>query len=69
MPTPLQTDRPPKVELDVARAKGLCFRCGKPGHMSRNCPDKGKFQVRSLVSELTDDEKREAMEALRKEGF
>jgi len=26
MPTPApQTDRPPKVELDVARAKGLCF--------------------------------------------
>jgi hypothetical protein len=37
--------------------------------MSRNCPDKGKFQVRSLVTELTDEEKKEAMEALKKEGF
>jgi hypothetical protein len=37
--------------------------------MSRNCPDKGKFQVRSLVTELTDDEKKEAMETLKKEGF
>jgi hypothetical protein len=63
------TDRVPKVELDVARAKGLCFRCGKAGHMSRNCPDKGKFQVRSLVVDLTDEEKKEAMEALKKEGF
>jgi hypothetical protein len=25
--------------------------------MSRNCPDKGKFQVRSLITELTDDKK------------
>jgi hypothetical protein len=33
--------------------------------MSRNCPDKGKFQVRSLVTELTDDEKKEAMETLK----
>jgi hypothetical protein len=68
-PAPQTTDRAPKVELDVARARGLCFRCGKPGHMSRNCPDKGKFQVRSLVTELTDEEKKEAMEALKKEGF
>jgi hypothetical protein len=69
MPAPQTTDRAPKVELDVARAKGLCFRCGKPGHMSRNCPDKGKFQVRSLVTELTDEEKKEAMETLKREGF
>jgi len=69
-PTPApQTDQPPKVELDVARAKGLCFRCGKQGHISRNCPDKKQFQVRTLVAELTDEEKREAMEALKKEGF
>jgi hypothetical protein len=69
MPAPQTTDRALKVELDVAKAKGLCFRCGKPGHMSRNCPDKGKFQVRSLVNELTDEEKKEAMETLKKEGF
>jgi Retrotransposon gag protein/Zinc knuckle len=68
-PAPQTADRAPKVELDVARAKCLCFRCGKPGHMSRNCPDKGKFQVCSLVTELTDEEKKEGMETLRKEGF
>jgi hypothetical protein len=68
-PAPQMTDQAPKVELDVAKAKGLCFRCGKPRHMSRNCPDRGKFQVHSLVNELTDEEKKEAMEALKKEGF
>jgi hypothetical protein len=37
--------------------------------MSRNYPNKGKFQVRSMVTELTDDEKKEAMEMLKREGF
>jgi zinc knuckle protein len=23
--------------------KGLCFGCGKPGHISKNCPDKKKL--------------------------
>ena len=47
----------------------MCFWCGKKGHISGNCPDKGKFQVRALVTELINDEKKEAMEALKKEGF
>ena len=23
--------------------KGLCFGCGKPGHLNRDCPDKNKM--------------------------
>jgi hypothetical protein len=37
--------------------------------MSRNCPDKGKFKVRSFMTELTDGEKKESAETLKKEGF
>jgi hypothetical protein len=29
-----------------AMRKGLCFRCGEPGHISANCPKKQKGRVR-----------------------
>ena len=57
------------MDIDQARAKGLCFRCEKPGHMAQNCPDKPKFQVCSLMAELTKEEKEELAKTLHEEGF
>lgn len=51
---------PNDMDVDEARAKGLCFNCGKHGHMSRFCPDKkrGPTQVRSLnIAELSEEDK------------
>jgi Zinc knuckle len=53
-----------KMDVDQARAKGLCFRCGKSGHMAQNCPDKPKFQVRALTAELMKEEKEELAKML-----
>jgi Retrotransposon gag protein/Zinc knuckle len=58
-----------KMDIDKAKAQGLCFRCGKSGHISRNCPDKSKFQVRALAAELSKEEKEELARTLREEGF
>ena len=43
------------MDIDLARRKPLpsmsCFRCRKPGHMSRECPD--RFDVQTLsIDEL-----------------
>ena len=34
-----------KMDIDKVKAEGRCFKCGKPGHISRNCPNQ-KVQVR-----------------------
>ena len=59
------------MDIDKARQSGLCFRCGKPGHISRNCPDKKGFQIRSIVEGLTNEEKKEFKKELEnpKQGF
>ncbi|KAJ3819310.1 hypothetical protein F5880DRAFT_1616576 [Lentinula raphanica] len=46
------------MDLDRARANGLCFNCGERGHISRNCPKKGKAAVRNIEIGSTDTDTR-----------
>jgi hypothetical protein len=40
-----------KIEKrDKMMRKGLCFGCGKPGHLNRDCPDKKKLAASSSSS-------------------
>ena len=60
-----------KMDIDKARQSGLCFKCGKPSHILRNCPDRKAFQIRSIVEGLNDEEKKELKKELQnpKQGF
>ena len=45
--------RRPKMsreEHERHRAEGLCFRCHKPGHFTRNCPEANKEASTSKVT-------------------
>ena len=51
-----------------AMKKGLCFKCGKPGHRARD-PQFHLEQVRSLLVQMEEEDKEEFFKDAEKEGF
>lgn len=81
-PNAMDVDRLSTDEQKEYMKKGLCFKCGKPGHISKDCPTKAKPQqqpiksgkdaaarIRALIKELPEDERESAYADLEKEGF
>ena len=70
-------------QQEEAMKKGLCFGCGKQGHIGKNYPDKKKptsvpkkmnrkelhAHIWSLTAEMDEEEKEKFYEEAEKEGF
>ena len=81
---PMDIDRMSQEERKRHVEGGLCFRCHKKGHLSRDCPNKGRQQrgsdgrgnrgdakarIGALFDELSTEEKAEIFEAIAKKDF
>ena len=55
------------MDIDKTRNEGACFKCGEKGHFSRNCPKNRRFNVRALVQEMSEEDKKKVREALTEE--
>ena len=43
------------MDLDKAKSRGLCFKCGMPGHIAKTCPNRQKEEVRQIISGMTEE--------------
>ena len=53
---------------EEAKAKGLCYKCKKPGHQFFECPEKKPYTTRKVdVRAMSQEERTELMQQL--QGF
>ena len=50
-----------KKDYSEERKKGLCFICGKPGHVKYNCPNRTKPKGVKLIKKLGNQEENESI--------
>lgn len=53
-----------RMDVDAAKTAKACFNCGEAGHFVKDCKKPKKMNVRSLVSNLTEEQAAEMIEEL-----
>ena len=51
------------VSMDRARREGLCYYCGAPDHIKRNCP-KRKAQIRMVIRRMDLEDRQDWLTSL-----
>ncbi|KAG1839858.1 hypothetical protein C8R48DRAFT_781946 [Suillus tomentosus] len=57
------------MDVDACRCQGLCFKCGRHGHLAKNCLQGKPAVIRAVLEELPEEDKEDMKKWLGEKGF
>ncbi|KAG2082728.1 uncharacterized protein F5147DRAFT_590284 [Suillus discolor] len=57
------------MDVDACRRQGLCFKCGRHGHLAKDCLQGKPAVIRAVLEELPEEDKEDMKKWLGEKGF
>ncbi|KAG1836447.1 hypothetical protein DFJ58DRAFT_171486 [Suillus subalutaceus] len=57
------------MDVDACRRQGLCFKCGRHGHLAKDCLQGKPAAIRAVLEELPEEDKEDMKKWLGEKGF
>ncbi|KAG2126607.1 hypothetical protein DEU56DRAFT_742844 [Suillus clintonianus] len=57
------------MDVDACRRQGLCFKCGRHGHLAKDCLQGKPAAIQAILEELPEEDKDEMKKWLGEKGF